>query len=120
MARQQDGELSDTHEDIDDEEYKHIIKSAAYSVDHELHEDVYHNDWIISYYSMNSLRFEFLTCILVFYDCFMVPFKYTFGGNFFDERTALILDVIDYSIKFVFAIDVILGFRKAYLKEKSG
>ena len=70
---------------------------------------------------MNSLKFEFLTCILVFYDCFMVPFKYTFGAkNFFDERTALILDIIDYTIKFVFGIDVILGFRKAYLKEKSG
>ena len=50
----------------------------------------------------------------------MVPFKNTFGSNIFDDDTMRILDIIDTSIKFIFAIDVILGFRKAFVNEKNG
>ena len=31
------------------------------------------------------IKFDFLTCVLVFYDCFMVPFKNTYGDHFFSE-----------------------------------
>lgn len=76
--------------------------------------------FIISPFSRNLLIFNFLTCNLVVYDCIMVPFKNTFGSNIFDDDTKRVLDIIDSSIKFVFAIDVILGFRKAYVNEKTG
>ena len=36
------------------------------------------NDWIISYYSSNRLKFEFFTCILVIYDSFMAPFQWAY------------------------------------------
>ena len=76
--------------------------------------------FIISPFSRNLLLFNFLTCNLVVYDCIMVPFKNTFGSSIFDDDTKRVLDIIDNSIKFIFAIDVILGFRKAYVNEKTG
>jgi hypothetical protein len=63
----------------------------------------------------NLIRFNFLTSTLVFYDCFMVPFKNTYGSKIFDQSTERALLVIDNSIKLIFTIDVVLGFRKAYL-----
>ena len=38
-----------------------------------------HSWFIISYYSVNQLRFDFLTCILVLFDCIMVPIKNSIG-----------------------------------------
>ena len=61
------------------------------------------------------LKFDFFTCVLVLYDVFMVPFKNSFGAHAFEKSTDAFLDSVDLSIKFVFAIDVILGFRKSYL-----
>ena len=71
-------------------------------------------DWIIYPTNKHLLRLNFLSCSLVFYDCFMVPFKNTFGSKIFkeNERTLIIIDTM---IKFVFSLDVFLGFRKAYL-----
>ena len=45
----------------------------------------------------------------------MLPFLYTFGQDFFDERTKAIAMAGEYMIKFFFAIDIILGFRKAFI-----
>ena len=36
---------------------------------------------IISYATPWIRKFDFLTCILVLYDCFMVPFKLAFGAG---------------------------------------
>ena len=66
------------------------------------------------------LKFDLLTCLIVFYDCLMVPFKNTFGSEAFGEKTALILNIIDYSIKLIFAIDIVFCFRRSYLHERSG
>ena len=76
--------------------------------------------FIISPFSRKLMLFNFLTCNLVVYDCIMVPFKNTFGSKIFDDNTKRILDIVDSTIKFIFAIDVILCFRKAYLNEKNG
>ena len=35
-------------------------------------------DFIIGHSSLNRLRFEFVTCILVIYDCIMLPFNLAF------------------------------------------
>ena len=66
------------------------------------------------------LKFDLLTCLIVFYDCFMIPFKNTFGSQAFGENVALILNTIDYTIKFIFAIDIVFCFRKSYIHERSG
>lgn len=57
--------------------------------------------------------------MIVFYDCFMVPFKNTFGSHTFGERSTLVLNIVDNSIKCIFALDIILCFRKSYLHERS-
>ena len=36
------------------------------------------NDWIISYYSTNRLKFEFVTCVLIIYDAVMAPFIWAY------------------------------------------
>lgn len=36
----------------------------------------------LSYYSVNRIRFDFLTCVLVLFDCFLVPMKNSFGLDF--------------------------------------
>ena len=63
------------------------------------------------------IRFDFVTCTLVFYDCFMVPFKNTFGSEFFSDTSIQVIFFIDSLISLLFTIDLILGFRKAYLDE---
>ena len=65
------------------------------------------------------IRFDFLTCLLVFYDCFMVPFKNTYGDHFFSEFSVTVIYFVDTLISLIFGFDVLLGFRKAYL-EKNG
>jgi hypothetical protein len=80
-------------------------------------------DWIISYYSQKRLMFEFMTCIMVIYDCVMTPFYLAFGrddNSIFTKRTLIILDTITFLINLVYIIDVIIGFRKAYLNKKTG
>lgn len=63
------------------------------------------------------IRFNFLTCMVVFYDCFMIPFKNTFGSEFFSEYSVRLIFAADTVISLLFTIDLILGFRKAYLDE---
>lgn len=67
--------------------------------------------------------FEFMTCIMVIYDCVMTPFYLAFGrddNSIFTKRTLIILDTITFLINLVYIIDVIIGFRKAYLNKKTG
>jgi hypothetical protein len=47
----------------------------------------------------------------------MVPFKNTFGSEFFSETSVMIIFFIDTLISLIFSIDLILSFRKAYLDE---
>ena len=60
--------------------------------------------------------FEFTTCVMVIYDCIMTPFYLAFGndGNF-SPKVKITLDTISFVVSFCFAIDVLIGFRKAYL-----
>ena len=44
-------------------------------------DDDFSSTLIISYYSRTQLKFDFLTCILVIYDCFMAPYKNSFGSD---------------------------------------
>ena len=73
---------------------------------------------ILGYASPFVRRFDLLTCVLVLYDCFMVPFKNSFGSQIFDEQTNLIINIVEVLIKAVFAADVVICFRKAYVHEK--
>ena len=50
----------------------------------------------------------------------MIPFRYTVGSHFFHKDTVIALDILDYIIKIVFAIDVVLCFRKAYYVTQTG
>jgi hypothetical protein len=71
--------------------------------------------WIILPTDKNMQKFDFLTGVLVFYDCFMIPFKNTFGVRHLNPQIQNVMASIEYVILFVFALDVVLGFRKAYL-----
>ena len=72
---------------------------------------------VLSYYDVNRRRFEFLTCILVIYDSVIVPFYLSFGPNTLSQSTQDILKIVDISIKFIFFLDLIIAFRKAYIDE---
>lgn len=50
----------------------------------------------------------------------MVPFKNSFGMDFFSSKTKVVMYYVEFLISIVFAIDVILGFRRAFLNEKTG
>ena len=43
------------------------------------------DSFIIAYNSLYILRFDFLTSVLVLYDCFKVPMKISFGLEFLGE-----------------------------------
>lgn len=58
--------------------------------------------------------------MLAIYDSFMIPFRYTVGSYFFKEETLITLDMLDYVIKAIFALDVVLSFRKAYYVTQTG
>lgn len=63
----------------DDAEYLKIMQDfSADTVDRNLEEKTTKTDFIIDPSSVNRLRFEFLTCILVFYDIIMLPFNLAF------------------------------------------
>ena len=47
----------------------------------------------------------------------MVPFKNTFGSEFFSPTSVTIVFVIDTLISLIFSLDIVLSFRKAYLDE---
>jgi hypothetical protein len=73
-------------------------------------------DYIISYYSKTRLKFEFVTCILILYDCVVLPVHLAFEGRLFHRA----IDAIDYLIKLVFIMDLLMGFRKAFISEDTG
>ena len=63
------------------------------------------------------MGFEFVTCILVIFDCGMVPFRLAFGKNVFEKNTEKALTFVDIFIKMIFGVDLLIGFRKAYFNE---
>ena len=104
----------------DEEDYKvHIINFQEKEDVKEL-DDSNRNQWIISYYDRNRLKFDLVTCILVLYDCFMVPFKNSFGLHVFDQKVEFCLNILDICIKLIFGIDLLLGFFKSFLNSKTG
>lgn len=50
----------------------------------------------------------------------MLPFLYTYGQEYFSDRTKAIAMAVEYIIKFFFMIDVVLGFLKAFIVQKTG
>jgi hypothetical protein len=64
--------------------------------------------------------FELLTCIMVVYDCVIVPFRVCFGDQVLWPKLEKVLLILNLFTKSIYAIDVVLGFRKAYLNEKIG
>lgn len=78
------------------------------------------NDWIISYYNRAMLKFDFLVCILIYYDCFSVPFEISFGWNELSDSSMKVLYVIDLIKSMIFVMDVLLCFRRAYKDELTG
>lgn len=122
MQREQEGrvEKEKSMEHINREQWlKMLTTPEEETVKTKLTEELEHR-WIVSYYSPLIRKWDFITCILVLYDCFMVPFKNTFGSNIFSEKTNDTMLYVDLCIKLVFAADVVLGFRKAYLNERTG
>jgi len=50
----------------------------------------------------------------------MVPFKHSFGKEVFSHDMDIKLRYVNWPIKFIFALDVLLCFRKAYKDERTG
>lgn len=76
--------------------------------------------YIIKHDSINKLRFDFITCIFVLFDCFFVPISSSFGLTIFDRRTLEVLEIIEYLSIAVFFIDILIGFCHAFINEKTG
>ena len=78
-------------------------------------------DCIIGHSSLNRLRFEFVTCILVIYDCVMLPFNLAFDlEKVLSVQAMRIHNIIDLTLRTVYIVDFLLGFRKAYLDDRTG
>ena len=65
--------------------------------------------------SISRLRFDFLTCILVLFDCIMIPMKISFGLDFVGKKNKNVIEYLDYAIRCVFILDLILGFFRSYI-----
>ena len=109
-------------EDLDEEAYRKALQEEFSS---SFHKDLpgvdKKNDCIISFNSVNRIRFEFLTCLLVLYDCIMLPFDIAFDSKkALHPNMEIIHSVIDEVLKLVYLIDFCLCFRKAYLDERIG
>ena len=67
------------------------------------------------------MQFEFITCIMVIYDCCMAPFTFAYGKqDIFSPQMEKVMEIMSYSNTFIFMLDIVLGFRKAFLNEKTG
>ena len=82
MKRQQDGKLPKIDEEIDDQTYRNAIVANEESQNEfsVARKKISIKDWILYPTNKYLLRLNFLSCTLVFYDCFMVPFKNTYGS----------------------------------------
>ena len=78
--------------------------------------------WIISYYNRTQIKFDFLTCCLVLFDCIITPVKNAYEEHLLQGDNPYIysIRVVDYLVKMIFALDILLSFRRAYLNERSG
>ena len=76
--------------------------------------------YVMSYHSVNRLRFDFFTCILVLFDCIFIPFKVSFGLQFMGQKAKSQIEIVEYFIDSIFFLDLILGFCRAYINEKTG
>ena len=76
--------------------------------------------YIISYHSINMLRFNFLTCMLILYECIMTPLQISFGLQFLDSETINYIEKIEYGIAAIFFLDIIICFFSAYINDKTG
>ena len=92
------------HSDVNDKEEDKKIEKDEYR-------------FIIDISNKYLHKWNFFTCILVLYDCYMVPYKNSFGSKIFSSNIEMFLMIVDNTIKFAFGIDVIIGFRKAYFND---
>ena len=67
-------------DDYDEEAYKKALEGEQGFASGKTDECEHHKQWdfIISFNSVNRIRFEFITCLLVLYDCIMLPFDIAF------------------------------------------
>ena len=71
---------------MSDEEYQlHISKTIARKHSSVKVDEKDNLRWIILPTDKSILKFDFLTCVLVFYDSFMIPFKITFETKHFGD-----------------------------------
>lgn len=74
--------------EIDDETYLYALRASEYQIEFEVAEEtISTKDCIIYPTNKHLVRFNFITCTLVFYDCFMVPFKNTYGSEIFEGKS---------------------------------
>lgn len=74
----------------------------------------------MGYLDVNRLRFDFLTCILVLFDVFILPLENSIGLDFVGDSTVLLLNQVHSIFDIIFFVDLVLGFRRAYINEKTG
>ena len=65
--------------------------------------------------------FEFTTCVMVIYDCVMIPFNIAYAQELnYNPTVKFTLDCIQLIINIFFITDIVIGFRKAYLNKQTG
>lgn len=80
-------EINFYNRDNEDAYKEHMKNIKHYSNDESKYyenQDKINGIWIISPYDRNLLKFDFITCVMVLYDCFMVPFNNSFGSHTFE------------------------------------
>ena len=70
-------------------------RKARLSTAPQLRKQIKYYSFIISYNSLNILRFDFLTTVLVLYDCFKVPMRISYGVDFLGPEIKLKIDIFE-------------------------
>lgn len=66
------------------------------------------------------LKFELFSCLIVLYDCVMLPYVHSFGLDEFSDNQLMVLNYIDWAIQLIFLIDLLLSFFKAFTHHSTG
>ena len=111
----------DLENQFDERAYDEYLRSGETWTEMLSYDDEDKSNWFyIHSNSINILRFDFLTCILVLFDCFFIPFKITFDLDEFGDEAHQVMSYLSISITAIFIIDLILSFFRAYIDDETG
>ena len=70
---------------------------------------------IISFYNRSLIKFDFVICLLILFECWYVPYK-----SVFEEEQGFVTRVLHSIVIFGYFCDILIGFRRSYICEMTG